>query len=121
MKKLLGIIILGLLLSGNAYALTNKTFLDYKNSTKLEQKKVKDMVNTYVLGAANSYLVVNAKLQLKGENKLFCQPGDLSLNLNNYLTFIEEQLAIEKKSETYKAELPLAATLLARLTKVFPC
>ena len=121
MKKILLLITVSLLFSGNAFALTNKTFLQYKKSTKLEQKEVKDMVNAYVLGAANSYLSANAKLQLKGENKLYCQPGDLSLNLDNFLVFIEEQLIIEKKNNTYIAEMPLALTLLKRLIKVFPC
>ena len=122
MKKLFSmILVICSLLSVNAYALTNKAFLQYKKSTELEQKEVKDMLNAYVLGAANSYLAANAKLQLKGENKLYCQPGDLSLNLDNFLVFIEEQLIIEKKNNTYIAEMPLALTLLRRLIKVFPC
>ena len=39
MKKLLGIMVLGLLFSGNAYAVTNKDFLIYKNSENNSKKK----------------------------------------------------------------------------------
>lgn len=123
MKKLLLTILFTLVLSGGASAVTNKDFLVYKNSEKNSQIKedYRLLIHSYLLGAAHSYLATNAVLYLKNENELFCQPGDLSLNLDNYINFIQEQIDIEKKDGSYKDEAPLSATLLKRLEKVFPC
>lgn len=125
MKKLLSILVLSLLFSGSAYStITNKDFLDYKNSaSKSEEKKeiYKRVIYSYLLGAADSYLSTNAVLQLKGQKKLFCQPGDLSLNVENFVIFAEEQIQIEKKKGSYLDTTPLSVTVLLRLEKVFPC
>ena len=77
MKKLFStILVLGLLFGGSAYAVTNKDFLIYKNSENNSKKKedYRVLIYSYLLGAAHSYLSTNAVLQLKNENKLFCQP-----------------------------------------------
>ena len=113
------------LFSGSAYStITNKDFLDYKNSaSKSEEKKeiYKRVIYSYLLGAADTYLSTNAILQLKGQKKLFCQPGELSLNVENFVIFADEQIQIEKKKGSYLDTTPLSATLLLRLEKVFPC
>ena len=123
MKKLLSILVFSFLFGGSGYAVTNKDFLIYKNSEINSQKKedYRVLIYSYLLGAAHSYLSTNAVLQLKNENKLFCQPGDLSLNLDNYTNFVQEQINKEKKDGSYNDEAPLSATLLKRLEKVFPC
>ena len=116
---------MSLLLSGNAYStITNKDFLDYKNSASKsdeEKEMYKRVIYSYLLGAADSYLSTNAVLQLKGKKKLFCQPGELSLNVENFVIFAEEQIQIQKKKGSYLDSTPLSATLLLRLEKVFPC
>jgi len=58
MKKLLGIVVLGLLLSGNAYAATKFTYLSCKKIIKKNNSKAKQFSvnNDYLkIGANNGY------------------------------------------------------------------
>ena len=125
MKKLLLAILFTLVLSGGASAtITNKDLLNYKNlKTNSEKEKEfhRNVIYSYLLGAGDSYLATNAVLEIKGEKKLFCQPGELTLNVENLITFAEEQIEIQKKDGTFIEEAPLSATLLMRLKKIFPC
>ena len=117
MKKLLGIIVLGLLFSGNAYA-SGKSLM-YGSYKKDPDKKV----YTEHLRSVESGMS-----WMNDENKdpIYCPPGELTLNIGNINTAID--LGV-KKLQTIKVpytdeeieKLPIEFIMLKGLKVLFPC
>ena len=126
MKKIILFFLPFLFLTNNANAkndtLSNSLFLELQNSKGEEYKKhLEHAIKPYILGSADSLMTANAYLKMNGQKEIFCQPGDLGLNINNYIRFALEQIEEDKKNERYNGEQPLSITLLFRLIKIFPC
>lgn len=70
----------------------------------------------YISGLGIGYSWANAQLYALKRPMLYCQPGKLALETNNYVRFLEDGI-IEQKSTNGIIE----AILLDQLIKVFPC
>ena len=82
MKKLLALIVLGLLLSSNAHA--SWTYLQYKK-IYIENKK---LAQTYLWGVMTGYRVANAALPENQQH--YCIPENFKLTLQNVENIVEE-------------------------------
>ena len=108
MKKLLAILVLGLLLSSNAYA-DNWTYLFYK------QKYVEDRTaaKAYLWGLQTGYRVG----QQAAGAKSYCMPENFSLTLENVENIIDDQA---KRMNNADGEwLPIIFHL--GMVHTFPC
>ena len=104
MKKLLGIVVLGLLLGGNAYAddisIFNKWLLDndnYELGKKVESEKCKSFdkgdINWYSNNCDQPSYKNNKKIKLYKVNGLFLRKQILTLKLY-YIIFININIVI---------------------------
>ena len=116
MKKLLGIVVLGLLLSGNAYSkeITIQGYIDGKNH---ENMQIQRYVQGNVDGIYSGLAVSNALR----DKKLFCVPSGLEFNTENLMNFIDNEIEISKSIGFYKPNHPIAFYLEQSLEKTFPC
>ena len=121
MKKLLAIIVLGLLFGGNASAapLTLKDYKLLKNT---------DVMNLYIEGLLQGSKWTNAitkKLNKDNKNlkRAFCPPTNMVLELANAKTIIHR--AAEDLSKVYTGSefdnIPIAQVFLLGLERTFPC
>ena len=121
MKKLLAIIVLGLLFSGNASA-APLTLKDYK------LLKDTDVMNLYIEGLLQGSKWTNAMTKslnkdAKKLKRVFCPPTDLVLELANAKTIIDRTAEDLSKdmNESEHDKVPIVQVLLLGLDKVFPC
>ena len=118
MKKLLGIVVLGLLMSGNAYsAIKIKNWLEGKSGNDIYIKRINDKL---VFSAYSGLLTINTQL----DKPFFCQPDELSVN--EQMTEAILDAGIERFKETGMAQiqlndLPVGVVLLEQLKLMFPC
>ena len=118
MKKLLGIVVLGLLMSGNAYsAIKIKNWLEGKSGSDIYIKRINDKL---VFSAYSGLLTINTQL----DKPFFCQPDELSVN--EQMTEAILDAGIERFKETGMAQiqlndLPVGVVLLEQLKLMFPC
>ena len=105
MKKLLLTILFSLVLSGNAYSFYN--YGEYKNMKKSDPKSL----NKYIdgLGSGLRFATIN--------QKEWCVPKNLRLNINNYFSIIDDYA---KRSNASDDEL-VVALLFYGFKTTFPC
>ena len=118
MKKLLGIVVLSLLLSSNAYAaITVKGYLNGKSG---DNKLIKKINARLVLSAYSGILTVNTEL----DQKLYCPPDDLNINEQMTAAFLETGIDKFKDlgmPEDVINQMPVSIVLLDVLKDIFPC
>jgi hypothetical protein len=121
MKKLLGIVVLGLLLSGNAYAgaLTLKDYKLLENS---------DAMDLYIEGLLQGSKWTNAITKKNNEDtknlkRAFCPPTEMVLELANAKTIVNRSIEDLSKiyTETELESVPIVQVLLLGLERTFPC
>lgn len=88
---------------------------DYKDGLKRKS----EYVDIYILGVGQGTFWANAVNQNKNSPPLYCQPGKLTLNLENYKKAIEDEL--DKYPEVYKDNIPVEIVLIKGLERTFPC
>ena len=126
MKKILFLFLAYLFFTNIANAkiatVTNDVFLQVKKSTGQEyEENFERILKPYILGVADSLMTANAYLKMNGKNEIFCQPGNLGLNVENYMRFASEQIDKDKNNDKYNGRQPLSISILIRLIDVFPC
>lgn len=84
-----------------------------------DDKDGKDLVMIYIKALGEAYSFSNAAVIRRGDKPLFCPPGTIALNPENYTSIIEAQLA--RMSKGAKAELPIDLILYYGLVESFPC
>ena len=120
MKKIIILIISFFLFINSLEALE---ISDYKLLKKNDPKAL----DNYLLGVFSGLMVAETWAEIRGlyknKNKLiFCLPGDLVLNNQNLMTFIEEQHEKDIKANIRNYDKqPVALLLIHRLETVFPC
>ena len=81
-----------------------------------------ERVKIYLAAAGGAYVAANAALEVRGKAKLFCQPGSLTMNPENYISIFERYLGenhfTDGKSLT---PIPIETVLLHALQSTFPC
>jgi hypothetical protein len=89
---------------------------DYEKLSLQEKESLK--LYMYGVGVGISW----ANVQLKGPQKLYCDPQQLVINADNYLSILEKQILYEKKLMPLKyKEFPIEMYLIQGLVRVFPC
>ena len=119
MKKLLGIVVLSLLWCNISSAEVNSDlYLEHRDS---KSKEIVNFFDSHLSGMASAFTYANAQLKVSKQDLLYCQPGQLSLTIDNIKNFIDDQIEENKKLNVYNGEEPITLLLLTRLKTVFPC
>ena len=76
MKKFLGIVVLGLLLSGNAYAggITVKVYLD---AMSRNNKELTAMIERNIMAVNDGLMYANNELKHSNQERVYCQPPNI--------------------------------------------
>ena len=121
MKKILGVIVLGLLWCniGSAAALTLKDYKLLENS---------DVMNLYIEGLLQGSKWTNAITKKNNEDtknlkRAFCPPTEMVLELANAKTIVNRSIEDLSKiyTETELESVPIVQVLLLGLERTFPC
>ena len=121
MKKLLGIVVLGLLWCnvGSAAALTLKDYKILENS---------DVMNLYIEGLLQGSKWTNAITKKNNEDtknlkRAFCPPTEMVIELANAKTIVNRSIEDLSKiyTETELESVPIVQVLLLGLERTFPC
>jgi hypothetical protein len=99
-----------LVIGASANALTVKEFKILRNDAR---------VTNYVYGVGNGMVWANTELIARHGQPLFCAPGTLVLNEENYLALLDSEIQSEKPK--VKDDSPVEPVLLAALEKTFVC
>jgi hypothetical protein len=99
-----------LVVGASANALTVKEFKILRNDAR---------VTNYVYGVGSGLVWANTELVARHVQPLFCAPGTLVLNEENYLALLDS--AIQSGKPKVKDDSPLEPVLLAALEKTFVC
>ena len=74
---------------------------------------------TYITGVGVGTTWANTELQSRGQPPLYCLPGKLVLETQNYMRIL--QGSIEKHKDIIKLDTPVEMLLLEGLMETFPC
>lgn len=124
MKKILGIIILSLLMSGNAYALTAKDYLEHRNGSKMQVEALK----TYVQGVWQgifwfhiNHEFLGGKKRFNKENPtVFCFPENGKI-IGTGMEFIDAEILYQKQQDLFFDSFNVETMMLQYLNRTFPC
>ena len=122
MKKLLGIVVLGLLLSGNVKAETNEIIftLTHKMYRELLNKDPQK-ADQYVYALWSGIMMANVASNVHNKTKLYCMPKNLALNPDNIHDIIMKQIQVSVKYENYdENDSDVVISLMRGLIKTFP-
>lgn len=73
----------------------------------------------YLSGAADAYTVLNNRRVAAGQPRFYCQPDEITLNGNDYIRILEQQLF--RPDSPLPDHLTVAEALLLSLQEEFPC
>lgn len=123
MKKILGIVILSLLFSGNAYALTAKKYLEHRNGSKMQVEALK----TYVQGVWQGIFwfhinhgVMGGEAFDKNNPTVFCFPENGKI-IGTGIEFIDAEILHQKQQDTFFENFTVEIMMLQYLNRTFPC
>ena len=78
-------------------------------------------VRAYIYGIGNGYSWANAKLKADKQHPLYCEPGKMALNAENYVGLVDDALKNPDFAGLAKDADPVELLLLAQLILAFPC
>ena len=113
MLTAIGLALLGSVLFSISFVNAGVLFRDYDKVKKMEWFK------TYIEGVGIGLSLANAKMRALGVAPLYCQPGKLVLQSENYLDILER--FIQEKKNKISPETPIEPFLLEGLIEIFPC
>ena len=73
----------------------------------------------YLSGVADAYTVLNNRRAAAGSPLLYCQPSEKTLNGNDYIRILEQQ--VYDPDNPLPGHLTVAEALLLSLQEEFPC
>lgn len=119
MKKILLIITVSLLFSGNVHAdLMMGKYIENRSSSNKEMHKVMDISIKLI---EEGIAMANVELDYTKRKKLYCQPETLAFNSKNIASFLEHQIKIFKDKGRSIDKYPVAMVLMKHLKETFPC
>tara|TARA_A100000164_G_scaffold106761_1_gene93997 strand:+ start:98 stop:484 length:387 start_codon:yes stop_codon:yes gene_type:complete len=121
MKKLLGIVVLGLLLSSNNVLAGSITVSDYLKFINSDSKEMKQHMNIVLIHIEQGFATANVELEYTKKDKIYCQPVKLNLNAANLTKFLNDEIKFIKKNGHNIDDFPIAMILMRHLKKQFPC
>lgn len=99
--------------STNAFSLEPAAYQRMKKSNS-------DVLKIYLSALSEGLLYANTELQVAGKPKLYCPPPTLALRHENYLDFIDEELAL-RSTLSDVSQMPVGLALFRSLQRKFPC
>jgi len=75
----------------------------------------------YITGVGDGFLWANAELITRKQKPLYCQPGKLTLQADNYLEILDRKMKDHEFVEHIPSYFPLARVLLEALQETFLC
>ena len=77
----------------------------------------------YIQGLGDGFIVANIASRTDGKGPLFCPPRNLSLNLENYKSILDDEIEQQSKVQTADVleQAPISVLLLSGLQRTFPC
>ena len=119
MKKILLIITVSLLFSGNVHAdLMMGKYIENRSSSNKEMHKVMDISIKLI---EEGIAMANVELDYTKRKKLYCQPETLAFNSKNIASFLDHQIQKFKDKGRSIDKFPVAMILMKHLKETFPC
>jgi hypothetical protein len=84
-----------------------KDYHDYKDQ---------ELFKIYISGVGEGFLMMNSYLRSYEKPPIYCQPGKLVMNADNYINIIESEIKRGAKQDSI-----IELLLLYGLIKTFPC
>ena len=119
MKKLLGIVVLGLLLSGNAYAGINVD--SYLKARENKNKAVNEFIDADIMGIGTGIFWSNISIKANKEKPMYCSPPNMSLTNQNYINFLDQEIEDEKNKGTLSGKEEIGMLIIKHMRRIFPC
>lgn len=92
---------------------------------KYKVMKVQDnrTITFYIDGAVSGMSWVNTRLTHSGKPPLYCQPGKLALETDDYSRILDDEIKWKEKMLGFKEiqDFPIEVLLLEGLIRRFPC
>ena len=86
------------------------------------KKNDKDYIKTFITGVGYGFSWIIAILISEGRPQLYCVPGNLVLNDDNYIKIIDDELVEDEKSnKSYSQSDSIELILFFGLERTFPC
>ena len=84
--------------------------------------KKSESFKIYLYGVGTGYSWANSNLLSKRHlPPLYCEPGNVGLNAENYLQILDNYLSKPKTKDIVRPEFPLEMILLMALEDALPC
>ena len=110
--KILGALILLIAFHSDAAAYNLELFKE-----RISNPATREYIEFYLTGVGNGYGNANARLEMKGEPLIYCQPRNLTLNPDNYISLIQ---SIAERYDVNPNQ-DVAVLLLMAVEQEFPC
>jgi len=92
------------------------------NLEEYEAVKGTDSFKLYISGVGAGYYWANIHLAIDRKlSPIYCQPGKVGLNANNYLQILDNYLSQPETKASTSPTSPLGLILLFALRDTFPC
>ncbi len=121
MKKLLSVIVLGLLLSTSNVSARHITVSDYLKFMNSNNKQIKQHMNIVLIHIEQGFATANVELEYTKKDKIYCQPVNLDLNAANLTKFLNDEIVLMQKNGHNIDDFPIEMILMRHLKKQFPC
>lgn len=105
------------MIEGNVAGLT---YREYK-ILKEFKKPGRDVIKIHIKGISSTFVWINAYLLTVDQPLLFCLPKKVPLNVNNYISIVENQMLNHEKNGTSDEDISVTMTLFIALLNLFPC
>ena len=117
MRKLLGILVLGLLWCNVSYALTYKSYKDLlSNNSKILNAHIQGMLNG--IQGANTFSKAN---NLYKDQGLYCPPENLAITFENAHQLLKDQVERDLETGINNEDELILVLLTQALAFTFPC
>ena len=124
MKRILGILVLGLLWCNISLAgLTVNTYLEAR---KGKNKEVNEFIDNNISGIGTGIFWLNTSIKsdfgkINNEKPTYCAPKKLALTKQNYINFLDAEIKKQKEMNTLSGDEEIGMMIVIHLRRIFPC
>jgi hypothetical protein len=95
------------------------SLVNYRESIQLP--KLKEKVETYVIGVGRGIISANIMLQAQKKERLFCSPMTLAMDSSFVLSLLDQEIRTPSKDAIYNNDTTIEHILLHSFINRFPC
>ena len=119
MKKLLGIVVLGLLWCNVSYAAISVEL--YLEAMSRNNEKITSKIEENLMGINDGLMYANSELRSLNKAQLYCQPAKLKLTSKMLVAFLDTEIESFIDRGIDISKVPIGMILLKSFKKLFPC